>query len=336
MIDKKVGMTVFIIAFFIFFERYVCINNNFRITKAIIAIFHEYTLTYDIDKKSIDPHYNIVPVMFRLDEYVHLSKKIDYFIHNQKPIIFTMVGFPYKSSNTHEKVISSSADAAERYSLVYLQHFLDKIKKIYKPGVQLNIFTDGIIFGDLEYVSDEDIYSYEEALKLMSYDLPDIKINTMRDLCPHESAQEIRKQIAGLNPSGQDFYDIYKHDQKLKDDAHILIQRLAFELAQLALDQKTIKNIALQQMHRGMQYSNFLKQFRPDQTINCSVHYQKNIDKKIGLKLSDSCITPWHGVLVEKNGYFSIEHLKDIDQSKCQQKECYVNGVLLAYLKHIS
>lgn len=302
----------------------------------IVNVFQEYILTYDIDKKSIDENHSASPCIRKNNEYDMLLKKLNYFIQQQQPIILTMVGFPYKSVNTKEKVISSTADAAERYSLVYLQQFLDKIKKIYKPGIQLKIFTDGIVFGDLEYVLDDTIETYENMLKKMSYDLSDIKIFTMKDLCPSQLPTEIRSHISQFPPSFDIFCDMLKKDQKLQEDMTILIERLVFELSPLSLSTKEIEKIALREIHRGLQYSNFLKQFRSDETISCSVHYQKNLDKKIGLKLSDSSyITPWHGVLVEKNGYFTIEHLKEVDQSLYHIKEWNINDVSLAYLELI-
>lgn len=336
MVKKRIFILLVISIFFILLQHCLCTQHAKNIAREIVTIFQEHMLTYDIDRKSIDEKYSVPNCIRKNNEYDILLKKLTHFIQSQQPIILTMIGFPYKSVNTNEKVISSTADAAERYSLLYLQRFLDKIKKIYPLGIKLRIFTDGIIFGDLERVSDSAIVLYESILKKISYDLPDIQFYTMHDLCLHQSAEEIRATITKLPPSFDLFCDMLEKDSKLQEDKALLIQRLAFELSSLSLDQEEIEAIALQEIHRGFQYSNFLKQFRPDETIACSVHYQKSLDKKIGLKLSDvSYITPWHGVLVERNGHFSIEYLKDIDHSLYHIKEWNINDVLLAYVELI-
>jgi len=218
--------------------------------------------------------------------------------------------------------------------LVYLQNFLNQIKAFYAHGIKLRIFTDGIVFCDIEKVSDDIVTEYENKLKIITEDLPDIEICTMRDLCPNQSPIEIRKQISSMQPSLGQFQGMLENDKKLQDDTDILRQRMEFELALLSLNDTEIADIALQEMHRSLQYSNFLKKFRPEETIACSVHYQKDLSKKIGLKLSDSCVTAWHGVLVETNGNFSIEHLKDIDLSRYQEAEWVINKLSLFYLKN--
>ncbi|HLJ31618.1 MAG TPA: L-tyrosine/L-tryptophan isonitrile synthase family protein [Candidatus Babeliales bacterium] len=328
----SIFVSLSIISFYLYQQNYLK-NNNKQLVDTIVTIFQKYVLTYDIDKQSINPEETVVSQAYPLDEYQTLSKKLMHYVEQKKPIILTMVGFPYKSANIKDKVISSDADAAERYSLVFLQNFLNEVKTIYKNGIQLIIFTDGIVFCDIEKVSDDTVLSYENALKILTQDLPDIKICTMHDLYSLSPA-EIRNNIATMNPSWNTFQDMVKTDTKLQEDIAILAQRLAFELALSSLTEKEITDIATQETHRGMQYSNFLKKFRAEETITCSVHYQKHLDRKIGLKLSDSCITPWHGVLVETNGIFSIKHLEDVDQSQYKQMHYYCNGLPLTHLKH--
>lgn len=303
------------------------------ISKNIVVLLQEYSLTYDIDKKSMNNNVDIMQENISFASCKELIKKITHFVRNKKPIILTMVGFPYKSSNTRDKVLSSVADAAERYSLVYIHTLLEKIKEIYEPGVKLFIFTDGIAFSDIEKVSDETVIEYENSLKTLVQDLPYIKIITTRDICPNKSPEEIRTLISIMNPSTESFYEMLDTDKKLQDDVAVLTQRLAFELALLSLTDNEIIEIGLKETQRSLQYSNFLKQFRPEEAITCSVHYQKDPNRKIGLKLSESCVTPWHGVLIETNGNFTIEHLKDIDQMYYQKVYQDTNNIRTVYLK---
>ncbi len=299
----------------------------------ILAVFQEYVLRHDIDKKSINPDNDDEQSSHLPSGFDDLLKKIDYFVLENKPLLLTMVGFPYKSSNTKEKVLTSSADAAEAYSLHYLQNFLSKIQDCYSPGAQLYIFTDGIVFCDIEKVFDATVMEYENNLKTLSQDLPDIKIITMRDLCPHKSPQEIRELISSMSPSWEEFNNMLKNNKKIQDDIDVLTKRMAFELALLSLPNSEIMAIGLKETHRSMQYSNFLKRFRPEKAISCSVHYQKDISQKIGIKLSESCVTPWHGVLVEDHDHNVLAHLKEIDQSLYQKAQRIINGLSVVYLK---
>jgi len=309
-------------------------TNN--ISKNILTILEDHILIYDIDKKSIDFENNItlsenIPTGF--DQLLH---KISYFVQDNNPIIFTMVGFPYKSMNTQDKVLASQADAAERYSLEFLQNILDKIKNIYTPGAQLLIFTDGIIFCDIEKTSDETVINYEDALKTMSFDMPNIKIVTMRDVCPNKTPEHIRTIISNMHPSVKKFSKTVCDDKKVQEDIDILTKRITFELAPLSLSSHEIKTLCTQEIHRSMQYSHFLQNYRPKNSIRCSVHYQSDVSNKLGLKLSNSFITPWHGVLVETNGHYTIQHLKDINQSFYKIMYWDINGLSLAYLKQIT
>jgi pyoverdine/dityrosine biosynthesis protein Dit1 len=335
---KNCFLVIFII-FILFFLRSYILQPSFKQPSTpsgdILAIFQEYALRYDIDKKSIDPESDDERSPHLPSGFDELLKKIDYFVLQNKPLLLTMVGFPYKSSNTKDKVLISSADAAEAYSLQYLQNFLSKIKNCYSPGIQLYIFTDGIVFCDIEKVSDATVMEYENNLKILSQNLPDIKIVTMRDLCPHKSAHEIRSLVSSMSPSWEEFNHLLESNNKLHHDVDVLTKRMTFELALLSLSDKEIQAIGLQETHRSMQYSNFLKNFRPDRAISCSVHYQKDVSQKIGLKLSESYVTPWHGILIEDDEKM-IVHLKDINQSFYHKATYTINGLAVAYLKKIN
>src|SRR5579863_2776624 len=196
------------------FLSFYCIHHNKNkketqyIAQQIISIFQKYVLTYDIDKKSIDSQAFLPSIFYPLNEYQELSKKIVSFLEQNQPLILTMVGFPYKSANIKEKVISVSVDAAERYSLMFLQSFLNEIKSIYPQEVKLIIFTDGIIFCDIEQVMDNTVICYENTLKIITQDLPNIEICTMSDLYPNQSPLEIREMISNMSPLWQTFQDM--------------------------------------------------------------------------------------------------------------------------------
>ena len=307
----------------------------YLITKKIVAVFKDNMLTYDIDKKSVDfEECEEAELIVGFDE---LFNKVGYFVQCNKPIILTMVGFPYKSSNTKDKVLASSIDAAEYYSLCYLQKFLDEIKRNYHPGARLYIFTDGIVFCDIEKVPDTVVIEYEDNLKKIAQDMRDIVVVTTRDICLHKTSQEIRTLICDIYPSVEEFNVMVLSDKKLQNDIDVLSERITFELALLSPMPDELAQIGFQETHRSMQLTTFLKQFRPVEAIACSVHYQKNVGRKIGLKLSESYVTSWHGVLIEDGDGQEprIMHLKDVDMSAYQKAYVMVNGLELVYLKKL-
>ena len=138
-----------------------------------------------------------------------------------------------------------------------------------------------------------------------------------------------------MEPSIETFKHVMSTDKKLRDDVDVLAERMNFELALLSLSQEEIAAIGFQETHRSLQLSNFLKNFRPAQAVACSVHFQNNVGRKIGLKLSDSCVTPWHGVFVDSGDQQKpmIMHLKDIDMSVYQIAYKMVHELELVYLK---
>ncbi|MBX9976679.1 MAG: isocyanide synthase family protein [Alphaproteobacteria bacterium] len=300
------------------------------LSQDILNIFKEYVLLYDIDKKSAGLTVDQAPsIPFGFDS---LLKKIHALIIQNKPILLTLVGFPYKSSNIKDKVLSTKADGAERYALTYLQGFLNKIKKVYPPGATLMIFTDGFVFCDLEKVSDNVVIQYEDDLKTLAKDLPDIKVITMRDLCPGKTPAEIRQLLAKEEPSFESFKATLAHTEKCKDDVDVFTKWMAMELALLNLSEEERAMIAFKETHRGRQFSQFLKTYRPKETIACSVHYQKDVGAKVGLKLSNSDITPWHGVLVEMDEGPHITHLNTINMSDYNVTTQVVNDLPIVSL----
>ncbi len=305
---------------------------HYVVSHNIAVVFKEHMLMHDIDKQSVN--FNDGQPDAIIKGFDQLLKKIDYFVQKNQPLILTMVGFPYKSSNTRDKVLISEIDAAEYYSLCYLQIFLDRIKECYSPGAQLYIFTDGMAFCDIENVSDASVIVYEDSLKIASQDLSDITIITMRDLCPDETSQEIRDIICKQEPSERDFDGMVQSDEKLRSDVAVLAERMKFELALLFLTDEEVAKIGFQETHRSLQFSNFLRQFRPVDAIACSVHYQNDVSKKIGLQLSRSCVTPWHGILVKNDIEQEpmIMHIKDIDVSLYRTAYKKVHGLQLVYL----
>lgn len=300
-------------------------QSSLIVSQNILNILKQYALTYHINM--ITTSDNISRAKLPLPEDFDLiQKKIQNFVEQNKSIILTIIAFPYKSSNVKSKVLSSKADGAERHSLVYIQTLLNKIKAVYAPGAKMIIFPDGIPFCDVEKVSDERVLQYEADLKILAKDLPDIIIKTMTDLCPGKSPIEIRALISKNGPSFEAFKTALRHDKKLQDSVTFFTKLLRLELEMLNLTEKELKDVAINEVFRDKQLVQFVKDSHPKEAIKCST-YWKNGSYKLGLKISDSFITAYHGVLVETEKGPQIVYLRDVDMNNYDVVTRVVNGL---------
>ncbi len=148
--------------------------------------------------------------------------------------------------------------------------------------------------------------------------MPHITIKGLTDLLPQCSPQQARATVAACQPDTATFENKLSHDPALQENILALEQWIALEFdypqGHSLTKQTSIYEIAKKLTHHGLQYSSFLKPFRPAQVIRLSVSYQPNVSSKMGIKLSpSSTVTPWHGVLVNDcHGNFLIKHCKDI------------------------
>ncbi len=307
--------------------------NHQKLAQKICKILKEYRLTCDIDHSSVDPTKSVemVPV-----GYEELELQILALITENLPIKMRMVGFPFKSTNQANKVISDMPDMAERYSLEYLHSLLKRLNEVYSAGAHLTIVSDGCAFSDILGITDEQVTNYERALKQLLEDLPHISVIASQDLITPEvnSLKAVREAIIHYSLLAIVSEEKIKSDSKLKDDFGVLIKRIENELdcpngqELLRARGQNIDTVSKLISQRSSGFGLFIKEkYGSQKVISVSVHYQPNVGKKIGIKLSPtSFITPWHGVLVvEKDGTSKIVHKQDIDSSAYKQTGKFVN-----------
>ena len=290
-------------------------QKPYQIAEKIDAILNQYQLTFDIDRRSVEQAFQ--PPEIHPTIPTDVIRKIMYFIDHNLPIDIHMVGFPFKSINTHRKVIVQNADMAERFTLQYLQGMFNKIQRVYPKGATITVICDGIAFGDVLGVSNDQIQAYEDALRTLSKDLPGIRILGSKELgC---TAADFKQETTKTIPT----------------DNELMLKRMALELNQSAATDDVITK-ANQISARSQHFGTFVKdKFKDQLYISASVHFQPSTSSKLGLKLSpDSYITPWHGALVqEADGRWRINHREDIDQTKYVQTGTYVNQYWCAFFK---
>lgn len=124
-----------------------------------------------------------------IDEYDSIGKaklevKFDDFISNNIPIKFFMLGYPFKSTNQRDKVLSPLPDLAEEVSLINFANFGNAVKKLYQPSIEIWLGSDGFAFNDLLGVSDNTVDAYAEVVKDMGRVAP-VKWLNLRSFYPN-------------------------------------------------------------------------------------------------------------------------------------------------------
>lgn len=303
-----------------------------KIAKKIYQVLKKYQLSYDIDKRSID-----VTIAEKSETIVgeeEFIQKIAAFVEKNEPIQMAMIGFPIKSANQDKKVLGPLPDMAERFSLTYIQKMLEDIHQVYLAGATFTLICDGVAFSDVTGHSDAELIAYEAALKQLGSDLNGIRILTSENLMVEgiKSLYELREAI-----------DTEESSQKQisAEDLELMKKRMALELdnpeGQKLLQSKPIQKICQQVLQRSSGFGKFLAKHNiiPSAALPFSVHFQKDLKKKFGLKLSPtSFITPWHGVLVEeKDNTSRILHKMDVDPALYQETGSPVNGIHCRHFK---
>lgn len=277
-----------------------------QLADKVCAIILAHSLTRDIDAEG---SHILVPSKDQLG-YAQLRQKVLNFVSHSQPIIFTLIGFPFKSGNKEKNVIGALPDQAERIALENMQRFMERINQVYPHGASLRIYTDGLGLCDLLGVPIEDVQRYEETLKRLAEDLPLLSIITLQDLFPELSPLKIQKYIKDQKIPLKDLSTLERDSLSKR-----LLQELDYPQGKAILEKISVGSLAQKMSQRSKKLSQIYKSKFPP-SINLTVHFQKDIGTKVGIALSPSSITPWHGVAVlNKDGSFSIERKKDLPNS---------------------
>ena len=109
--------------------------------------------------------------------------QITSFVRDGAPLLLTLPSFPCKSPNPR-KVLGHLPDYGELLALRSLQRLCLDIAKVYPPGAELLICSDGHVFADLIRVPDQHVTEYIAALRRMiaREQLDRLRIYTLDDV----------------------------------------------------------------------------------------------------------------------------------------------------------
>lgn len=253
-----------------------------------------------------------------------LTSKIEAFVSGGNPIRFSMLGYPFKSSNTRDKVIGNTPDLGERVSLENFGRFSLECQQVYGPGCQFSIISDGYAFADIWGKSDKEVAQYTEIVRDMSKDLP-ISWFDMFSFYPATlSPQAIRERLMsdfGITSSELERRILFEQDVNYLYRGMIRFMKEEYAIRDFSTNtqrQKAAKISAREMMFRNEAYSALVRRNFADH-IRLSMHQSINNGAKYSFQLIPSpraMHSPWHSALVlHREGPVETMHRKDAEQA---------------------
>lgn len=245
-----------------------------------------------------------------------LFERIKLFVQKNQPIKFSMLGYPFKSRNTRDKVFGSLPDLGELKSLENFSFLNERIKQVYTPGVQYSIISDGYIFSDLWGIPDSDVLAYNEIVKDMGRIAPITFYDAASFYTSLPNMYEVREKIV------MDFgITAEVLEKRILSDLNVntlyrgmiffMFEELAMqEFPSKSQHQKQAKIMAREMMFRNEAYSAMVQHNFHDH-IRLSMHNSTNDGEKFSIKLLQGKYkySPWHScVAILKDGQFETIH----------------------------
>lgn len=262
-----------------------------------------------------------------IDEYQEkgksiLADKIDTFTANNRTIDFVMLGYPMKSKNIRDKVIGSLPDLAEEVSLRNFDTFNSQIKKVYAPGVNIHIVSDGFAFNKTLDVPDTIVEQYEEISKEMSKNFAvtwyDMRSFYDRALPTDSMRAKVIEQF-GITPEQLQERILFSPDVNYlyRGMIHFMEEELAMTtFPSRNQQQKAAKKLVREMMLMNEAYSNLIAQeFKS--YVRLSMHPSINDGHKYSFQLipgKKAWTSPWHcALLIDEVGEYATVHRKDAE-----------------------
>lgn len=267
-----------------------------------------------------------------LDQYDSIGKeilasKMEAFTLHQEPIHFVLLGFPFKSTNTRDKVIGRLPDLGEEASLNNFARFNEHIRTIYAPGVNVTIVSDGYVFNDLLGVDNTEVEAYKEVAIDMGRHAP-ITWYDLQDFYSGHDLNSKRDKVVsqfGVTP------ERLQQSILLNPDVNFLYRGMTiFMMEELAPKgypsnnqlQKAAKLLTREMMFRNEAYSNLIRAEFPNH-IRLSMHPSVNNGAKYSFKLipgEQTRHSAWHSAVLfnQKTYQYATLHKKDAEAAGYQ------------------
>ncbi|GIJ85267.1 hypothetical protein Asppvi_004123 [Aspergillus pseudoviridinutans] len=267
-------------------------------------------------------------------------------VKKREPVRMILPAFPFKSPNARDKVLGEMPDLGEELALYHLNGLCENIGRVYEPGADVYISSDGLVYNDILGVPDETVWEYGEALRRMAVEkeLYHVKFIRLFELLEHPwnpltsaeqaksyylaHAQCLRRELMYRFEDRSFDADIaIRNDNDTCLTYRGYIKFLTKDLAPQMDTQYTSKKaraahiaqIARSMIVRGKMFAAAIKANRTDY-VRLSIH-ESNGAKKLSISLVPQVrgalgYTPWHSsIAVGADGTFRTVHAEDVRET---------------------
>lgn len=231
-------------------------------------------------------------------------------------LTFLLPAFPAKSSN-RDKTHGPAPDLGELLGLRNLDAMCGEISRVYRPGAEVVICSDGRVFNDLVMVSDEDLELYTRGVEAIieREGLRHLRCFSLDDCEAILGREHLREDLVALfGPEIEEIRAAAKASperRSMLDGIHRFMKDdLGFHHPELSRNQLMLrsKKLAYQVVQRSQSWDNLLETVFPE-ALRLSIHPYPIEHRKFGVKLvagEDRWATPWHNVTVKQGGRFRL------------------------------
>ncbi|MCJ1399865.1 hypothetical protein MMC11_003068 [Xylographa trunciseda] len=261
------------------------------------------------------------------------------YIDAGKPVRMIIPAFPFKSPNRVEKVLGASPDLGEELALVHLNGLCETVTEVYRPGAEITILSDGIVYNDILGIADDEVWEYGECLRALaiSKGLQYIRFSRIGDVLgihhnglkkdeymTHASCYR-RELIAKFGDPNFDVRRQIKDDKDTCMTYRGYLKFLAVDLKRCSSTEVTstkakfknhVKDVATAMIVRGKIFAKALHSGFPDYvrlSIHPSVGKTKLPIQLIPQRTGAFGMTPWHcSIAVGIDGSYQTVHAADV------------------------
>ncbi|KAI4221412.1 MAG: hypothetical protein LQ349_007846, partial [Xanthoria aureola] len=96
--------------------------------------------------------------------------QVERYVVRGEAVSMSLPAFPFRSPNKVTKVLGALPGKGEEVALSHLEGLCLAIGDVYKPGANIYIVSDGLMYNDILGVSDLEVWQYGQALRQMAKD----------------------------------------------------------------------------------------------------------------------------------------------------------------------
>ncbi|MFF0622741.1 L-tyrosine/L-tryptophan isonitrile synthase family protein [Streptomyces sp. NPDC004296] len=237
-------------------------------------------------------------------------RQLSHWVAADRPILFTLPGFPCKSPNP-AKVLGPLPDEGERLALRFLDRLCARITAVYPPGARMLICSDGHVFSDLIRVPDPTIDAYADGLRALIDDEGLAARLGVFDLRAAYGDLTYDEKRARIEAAHAPTLEALRAETRADGTARRLYQgitRFLFEDTDLrtypgtrSALQRECRARAYGVIRRSRAWGELIADHHPG-AVRLSIHPQARGSAKFGIRLlaaPDAWMTPWHACVLE-------------------------------------